>query len=32
MRSERHMRSEIHDVQVSKAECMPEYDGLDDVV
>ena len=26
------MRSEIHDVQVSKAGCMSEYDGLDDVV
>ena len=24
------MRSEIHDVQVSKAGCMSEYDGLDD--
>ena len=31
-RSERYMRSEIHDVQVSKAGCMSEYDGLDDVV
>ena len=26
------MGSEIHDVQVSKAGCMSEYDGLDNVV